>query len=140
MSLEVSITKGDTYTLKCDVIDHSFTRLVTQTGLPSGSEGSAPSENEIFLLDLGQCTETINLTGVVDDSPTDGSATRDSMENVVRSWWAYGDTVGNLLRISYPTATSQSYYGAIKNVSFRKTAGIPGRWEYSISFLIKSKV
>jgi len=140
MALEVSITKGTTYTLKCDVIDHSFTRMVTQSGLPAEAEGTAPSDEGIFLLDLGICIEQVTLTGVVDDVPNDSSVSRDSMETVVRSWWAFGDTEASLLKISYPTASSQSYYGAIRTSTFRKTAGVPGRWEYSIAFLIKSKV
>ncbi len=140
MALEVSITKGTTYTLKCDVIDHSFTRMVTQSGLPAEAEGTAPSDEGIFLLDLGICIEQVTLTGVVDDVPNDSSVSRDSMETVVRSWWAFGDTDASLLKISYPTASSQSYYGAIRTSTFRKTAGVPGRWEYSIAFLIKSKV
>jgi len=141
MALEVSITKGATYTLKCDVIDHSFTRMVTQSGIPAQDEGTAPSADDgVFMLDLGICIEQITLTGVVDDNPADGSVSRDAMETVVRSWWAYGDTNTSLLKISFPTASPQSYYGAIRTSTFRKTAGIPGRWEYSIAFLIKSKV
>ena len=141
MALEVTISKGATsYFLKCDVVDHSFTRMVTQSGLPSEAEGSAPSSDGVFLLDLGICIEQITLTGVVDDTVTDGSVSRDAMENVVRSWWAYGDTDASLLKISYPTSAIQSYYGAVRNSTFRKSAGASGKWEYSLSFLIKSKV
>ena len=140
MSLEVTITKGAAYFLKCDVIDHSFTRMVTQTGLPAAGEGEAPPADGVFILDLGVCIEQITITGVVDDVPNDGSVSRDSMETVVRSWWAFGDTDASLLTIAFPTSSSQSYYGAIRTATFRKSAGVIGRWEYSIAFLIKSKV
>ena len=143
MALEVIIRKGSggaTNYLKCDVVDHSFTRLVTQSGLPSEAEGSAPSADGVFLLDLGICIEQITLTGIVDDSPDDGSISRDALEVAVRSWWAYGDTDASLCKITYSTVAEVSYYGGIRTSTFRKTAGNPARWEYSITFLVKSKV
>lgn len=141
MALNVTITKGSTYTLKCDVVDHSFVRMVTQTGLPSEDEGQAPSEDGVFLLDLGICIETLTLTGIIDDSPNDSSVSISEITTGVRTWWAYGDTKENLLQISYPSGSgSESYYGSIRNATFRKSAGQPGRWEYSIAFYIKSTV
>ena len=142
MSLEVKVTKGAISYLKCDVIDHSFTRMVTQTGLPAAGEGTAPPSDGVFLLDLGITIEAITLTGVVDDVPDDSSVSKGNMETVVRSWWAFGDTDSNLLKVSLPSVATvaQEYYGAIRTATFRKSAGILGRWEYSLSFLIKSKV
>ena len=136
MALDVSITKDSTYTLKCDVIDHSFTRLVTQTGLPSSDEGDSPTEDGVFIIDLGICIEQLTITGVVDDTASGTDASKSNMETVVRGWWAFGDTAANLLKISLPNS---SYYGSIRNSSFRKTAGIPDRWEFSLTFLIKSQ-
>ncbi len=140
MALSVTITKGETYTIMCDVIDHSFTRLATQTGLPAEEEGNAPSEDGIFILDLGICTEVITLTGVVADVPTDESITRDQLEAGIRSWWAYGETSSELPKISYNTNGTQNFYGTIRNASLRRSASMPSIWEFSISFLVKSKV
>ena len=51
MALIVSITKASTYTLKADMVEHSFTRAPTQAGLP----GEASSDTSTFMLDLGIC-------------------------------------------------------------------------------------
>lgn len=133
MALDVIISKeGSEYSLKVSRIEHTFNRLVSQTGLPGEGESNSPN---VFLLDLGVCTERISLIGVVDEST---SPTKYELETVAREWWAYGDADSSLCTITLPS--SQSYRGAIQSSSFTKEGGIPSKWDFSVIFLIKSKV
>jgi hypothetical protein len=50
MALNVTISKGTSYTLKAERVTHSFDRSVSPNALPSGTEGAA---GQVFVLDLG---------------------------------------------------------------------------------------
>ena len=138
MALEITIQKSGkipTYYLKCENIEHSFARMPTQTGFPAEGEAFDP---KAFLLDIGVCIEQIALSGIVDDEDDGtGLTTKANMDTVVRSWWGYGDTAATLLNIGLP---SKHYYGAIRNCSFRKMAGSPNKWDFSLTFLVFSEV
>lgn len=141
MTLQITLEKSGKhndlpYYLKIESIEHAFTRMPTQTGLPASGESF---DAKIFLLDIGVKIEQLSLSGVVDDVAPDSTIpSKSEMETVVREWWGFGDNASNLLKIGLPN--SQYYYGAIRNISFRKVAGIPDKWEFNITFLIESKV
>lgn len=132
MALTVSIQKGATsYSLKVDVVEHTFNRPATQSGLPGDYSTKQPSA---IVIDLGICVEQISLTGIVDDS---GSPSKYDLENVLRTWWEFGDTPTTMTKLTLKSG--QSYYGAFKAASFRWIAGQEDRWEFSMIFLVYQK-
>ena len=129
MSLNVQISKNSTtYALKAEEVSHDFSRMPSQIGLPSVT-GSDPY---VFSLDLGICIEQITVRGIVDSS---GDLTKYDLENVVRTWWDYGDTSSTLCKLQI--ATGSVYYGHIKNMSFKQMGALEDRWQFSFNFLVR---
>ncbi len=133
MASTVSITKSGetTYTLNVDVIEHSFVRLPTQTGLPGDDTSKEPN---VWILDLGICVEQINLSGIIEDS---GTPSKYDMETVVRQWWEFGDDPTVLMNLTLKSG--QSYYGTIKSATFRQLGAMEDRWDFTIIFLVYQK-
>lgn len=120
--------------LQCETCVHMFLRLPTQAGLPGKSSDKS---TQTLNIDLGVCTETISLTGVVNNAAAEtGNPMKTDLENVVRKWWDYGATVANLpvLKID----TGQTYAGNVKSATFTREGGIEDRWNFEIIFLVKS--
>ena len=135
MSLYCQISKaGITYELRCDGIEHTFTRLPTQAGLPS-LEGS---QEDVITIDLGICIEQIILTGVVNTTSAGGNdPSKVDLETVIGTWWAYGDTVTSLPTLQIP---SGSYKVHLKVATFRMEGAIEDRWIFSLTWLVREKV
>lgn len=133
--LLVSISRSNTtYYILAETCAHSFSRLAAQLGMPSGTEGSV---GQVFTLDLGQCTEQINISGIVDSS---GTPSKTDLETVCRQWWGYTNftTTNNLPIITLESG--QAYYCAIKSAEFKREAAKEDRWDMNLSFIVAQKV
>ena len=134
MALNVKIDKSgkSEKSIQVDSIDHSFTRMPTQAGL-AGQEDS--DKVDVFSLDLGQCIESITVSGIVEEN---AAFDKYDFEDIIRNWWAYGDTASDMLKLTL--SSGQAYYGAIKHCSFRQLGGVEDRWTFSLLFVVKEKV
>ena len=135
MSLYCQISKGGvTYELRCESVDHTFTRLPTQAGLPS-LEGS---QGDVITIDLGIAVEQIILTGIVNSTSAGGNdPSKVDLETVAGTWWAYGDTVASLPTLQIP---SGSYKVHLKVATFKIEGAIEDRWIFSFTWLVREKV
>jgi hypothetical protein len=139
MALNVTISKGTTYTLRAERVTHSFDRSVSPNALPSGTEGAA---GQVFVLDLGMCVQQIIIEGLVDNAPKTGEPSKVQLEDVIKTWYVQYSIGGdnNPAQITLPTGltTNKSYSGFFKNASFTMTGGLEDRWQYSILFYVVS--
>jgi hypothetical protein len=144
MALNVTISKGTTYTLRAERVTHSFDRSVSPNALPSGTEGQA---GQVFVLDLGMCVQQIIIEGLVDNvskvpSGPNQEPTKVELEDVIKTWYVQYSIGGdnNPAQITLPTGltTNKSYSGFFKNASFTMTGGLEDRWQYSILFYVVS--
>ena len=139
MALNVTISKGTTYTLKAERVTHSFDRSVTPNALPSGTAGQP---GQVFVLDLGMIVQQIIIEGLVDNAPTSGEPSKVQLEEVMKTWYVQYSIGGSNspANISLPTGltSSKSYSGFFKNASFTLTGGLEDRWQYSILFYVVS--
>ena len=139
-----NIAAAKTWLLKCDSVEHTFTRFVTQAPLPAYSQGTAGGN---FWLDLGMQLEQITITGLVDvvESLAPGGGTFpsiDDLEGVCRTWWAYIQTatIDPATLPQLTVAGNQVYTVSIKNADFKLVAAEESRWQYNIIFYVGSKV
>jgi hypothetical protein len=83
MALNVTISKGTSYTLKAERVTHSFDRSVSPNALPSGTEGAA---GQVFVLDLGMMVQQIIIECLVDNvSMGTGQPTKLQLEDVMKT-------------------------------------------------------
>jgi hypothetical protein len=146
MSVACSISNSGhsvTWMLKCDTVDHSITRFVTQSPLAATGAGT-PGSN--FWLDLGMQLEQITITGLVDivESPAPGGTflSMNDMEAVCQNWWTYMSS-GSVDPATMPQltiASNQVYTVAIKQADFKLLAAEETRWQYTIVFVVGVKV
>ena len=135
MALQVILEKGGTtYSLRADKIVHMFTRLPTQIPLPADNSGNP----QVFSLDLGMSIEQITLQGVVDTSGSGTNPSKANLEDVLRTWWDYGDTPTSLAKLTI--ASGQSYYGHFKSGEFTQEGALEDRWGLSLVFLVRCKI
>lgn len=141
MSLLVSISFNDpisgqkSYNFKAESIDHQFTRLPAQAGLPGVESQEAP----VLTIDLGVCVQQITVQGTLDSTSTDEEIpTKADLEYVVLNWWKYGDNPANLIQLTLPGGTTYSV--SVKIASFHIEGGIEDRWNFSITFLVSVPV
>jgi hypothetical protein len=139
MGLNVTISKGTSYTLRAERVTHSFDRSISPNALPSGTEGIA---GQVFVLDLGMMTQQIIIEGLVDNAPKSGEPSKVQLEDVMRTWYVQYSIGGDNspAQITLPTGltTSKSYSGFFKNASFTMMGGLEDRWAYSILFYVVS--
>lgn len=140
MALNVTISKGTSYTLKAERVTHSFDRSVTPNALPSGTEGTP---GQVFVLDLGMMVQQIIIEGLVDNAPTGtGEPTKLQLEEVMKNWYVQYSIGGSNspASITIPTGltSSKSYSGFFKNASFTMVGSLEDRWQYSILFYVVS--
>ena len=125
------------YALKCDSIDHLFTRMVTQNPLPASNKYTASTN---FWLDLGMSLEQITITGVVDEVPSyDGSnlvPDKAALDSICRLWWVYTNQNASLSALPQLTFAGNVYGVSIKQADFKFTAGEINRWVFSIIFAV----
>jgi hypothetical protein len=141
MSLLVSMHFHDpiygekTYTLKAEAIDHVFTRIPAQAGLPGVETQQAP----VIIIDLGVCVQQITVNGYVDSDSTDSSnPTKDNLEYATLKWWKYGDDTTTLMQITLPGGTT--YPCSVKMASFHMDGAQEDRWSFSLTFLVSVPV
>lgn len=136
MALNVIVTYSNTaYGLRTDNITHSFVRFPTHAPLPANESGNP----QVFSLDLGMGLESISLQGIVNTvSQNSGDPSKVQLEEVCRSWWAYGDDASILPTITL--SAGQVYRVHLKNADFRQIAALEDRWESSIVLLVREKV
>ena len=134
MALQAALVfGGTTYDLRCETVEHTFTRLTTQAGLPS-TEGT---EGPVLTIDLGVVVQQIVLTGIVNVTSDGGNdPTKANLENVCKTWWAYGDDANDLATIAIPGGT---YHVHLKLATFRVEGGTENRWVFSITLLVRDK-
>jgi hypothetical protein len=135
MTLSAKLSLNSTeYSLLCERIEHTFTRMVAQVGLPT-TEGT---EGPVITLDLGSVLQQIALTGTVNTvSSGSGDPTKADLDLVCTTWWAYGDSATVLPVLDVPGG---AYYVNLKNASF-SIMGEWGEkyWTFSITFLVREK-
>ena len=129
------------YTIKADHIEHVMARLPVQVGLPA--ENASPSSytytacGNQFTLDLGSLQEQINLSGIVDNSPTDGTISKSQLEYIMKFWWAYGDDGTKLpWLIADNIHGGSGVYFHFKSASMRQDAAQEDRWTYDMSLYV----
>ena len=147
MALTVSLTSVSgigtisSYSIKVDSLDHMFNRFVTQSPLPATSSYTGGTN---FWLDMGMQLEQITITGVADTVVVSGIPllpSKSDLENVCRTWWAYTNTgVANAALSQLTIASGQVYTVAIKNADFKTEAAKEDRWDFSIIFVVASKL
>lgn len=124
---------GTSYYLRCEVIEHGFSRLATQAGLPA-TEGT---EGPVITIDLGVVIQQIVLTGLVNstsENATDPS--KANLEEAFKTWWAYGDEATDLPTCQIPGGT---YHVNLKLATFRMEGGTEQYWTFSITLLVRDK-
>ncbi len=123
---------GATYNLLAENVSHQFTRMPSQAGLPSESDGTDPN---VLLLDLGICIQQISVSGIVNSEGTTSPSTptKTEFETIVKTWFKTTANKGDLMTI---TISGSTYSGAIRTANFRQTAGQEDRWDFEITFLV----
>jgi hypothetical protein len=143
MALTVSIGKSGQTTkyLKVERITHNFDRSVSSNPLPSGTEGTP---GQVFILDLGQCVQTIVIEGLVDGAPLNPTTEfgKADLELVLKTWYIQyslgGDNSPAFLTIPVSKGSTTSYSGFFKNASFTMVGALEDRWQFSILFYVAS--
>jgi hypothetical protein len=119
-------TGSPSYNLKVSSVEHTGQRLPMQAGLP---------QEQVLLLDLGICVEQITVAGVVDTAPT-----KLELRAACSSW--YGDIVIDKVTKSITgyteltVVTGETYYGVVKQFSFRLEEAKEDRQDFSFIFLV----
>ena len=133
-TLSITLSKsggtGSPLSLKADHVEHQIARYPAQVGLPSEPN----KDSNIFMLDLGMKVEQISCSGLVDVAPNDGTSSKSQLETAARQWWAYGDAGTDFAKMSIDS--SNSYYGAIKQVNFQQDGALEDRWKFDLIFLV----
>jgi hypothetical protein len=127
---------GQIYNLFSERVVHMFLRLPSQAGLPGDATAKTTS---VLTIDVGVCTETLSLTGVVDTaSQLSGNPSKIDLERAVRTWWDYGDSQATLpiLEIS----SGQAYCGNVKSSTFTQEGGLETWWNFELIFSIRAKL
>ena len=135
MSLNVSIQKdGTVYQLQVDTLEHMFTRMPTQAGMPAENT----EDPTVILLDFGIVVEQISLRGIVNTTSTGGNdPSKAHLEAVTRTWFESTTEYSEMAKLTI--SSGQSYYGAIRSATFRQMGALEDRWEYEILFLVAQK-
>ena len=135
MALNVSIQKsGVIYQLQVDTLEHIFTRMPSQAGLPAENT----EDPTVILLDLGICVEQISLRGIVNTTSKGGNdPSKVNLEIVARTWFESTTEYSQMVKLTI--SSGQSYYGAIRSATFRQMGALEDRWEYEILFLCAQK-
>jgi hypothetical protein len=124
------------YNILGERVVHMFLRLPTQAGLPGDS--TAKTTN-VLTIDIGVCTETISITGIVDSfTSLSGNPNKIQLENAIRTWWDYGDTQTTLPIIAI--SSGQAYCGNFKSASFTQEGGLETWWTFEIIFTVRAKL
>lgn len=129
MALDVLLYSptGTSYSLKVDRVEHSVIRMAVQSELPGDPDSKTPKD---MILDLGMCLQQIVITGTVDVT---GTPSKSNLETASTTWWITTSTKSEMSRLVISGVT---YYGAIKNASFVYVAGVPEKWDFSITFMV----
>jgi len=129
MALDVILYSptGTSYSLKVDRIEHTVSRLAAQSGLPADPDSKAPKD---MILDLGICLQQIVITGTVDVT---GTPSKSNLETASTTWWVTTTTKTDMSRL---VISGTTYYGVIRNASFAYVAGVPEKWDFSITFMV----
>lgn len=131
-----SVTSGSMYNILSERVVHMFLRLPSQTGLPGDSDSKIPS---VLTIDVGVCTETISLTGIVDTTVSlSGNPNKIDMENVIRKWWDYGDAEATLPIVVI--SSGQAYAGNVKSATFTQEGGLEAWWTFELIFSVRAKI
>jgi len=133
MSLLVVLERSTTtpsYSLKAHTVEHAGTRMPTQAGLPA---------KEVMLLDLGINVEQITVSGTVDSSPS-----KSELRDAFVDWYA-DITINKATKAitgyaKLTVGSGESYYGEVKQYSFRLEEAKEDRQEFTFVFLVSSKV
>ena len=126
---------GATYYFLAEAIDHTFTRLPAQAGMP----GVESTQAGVITLDLGVCTQQITINGYVNtESMGANDPTKANLVSAVLTWWKYGATPGDLPQLTLPGG--DTYPVSIKMASFHIEGGLMDRWIFSIIFLVSVPV
>lgn len=124
----------DAYYLQVETVVHMFLRLPTQAGLPGDYTTKDP---QTLTIDVGVCTETISITGVVNNvSTVTGDPTKIQLEDVAKKWWDYGADKDELAILEIDS--SRYYSGNIKSATFTREGGLEDRWTFEIIFVVNN--
>jgi hypothetical protein len=131
-----SAGSGTMYNILSERVVHMLTRLPMQAGLPG--DASAKTTN-VLTIDIGVCTENISLTGLVDTLVSiSGNPTKPDFENMVRTWWDYGDSQSTLPILTI--SSGQAYCGNFKSASFTQEGGLETWWNFEVIFTVRAKI
>jgi hypothetical protein len=126
---------GAMYNILGERVVHMFLRLPAQAGLPGDTTTKLPY---VLTIDIGVCTETISVTGIVDSSvQLSGNPSKIELENAVRKWWDFGDVDHTLPIIQI--ASGQAYIGNVKSASFTQEGGLETWWNFEVIFSVRAK-
>jgi hypothetical protein len=124
-----------TYYLRVDSIDHNFTSLPAQSGLPGVETEQAP----VITIDLGVCVPQITVSGIVNSVSTGiNDPSKSDLEHVVLEWWRYGDDTTTLPQLTLPGGAI--YPVSTKIASFHIDGALEDRWQFSITWLVSVPV
>lgn len=131
-----TLLSGLMYNVLTERAVHMFLRLPSQAGLPGDSTTKIPS---VMTVDIGTCTETVSITGIVDSfEKLSGNPNKLCLEDVVRTWWDYGNDQALLPIIAI--SSGQAYCGNFKSATFTQEGGMETWWNFEIIFTVKAKI
>ena len=130
------VTSGTSYNILAERAVHMLLRLPTQAGLPGDSTSRTTN---VLTIDIGVCTETLSLTGIVDSfTMHSGNPNKIDFERMIRTWWDYGDNQATLPIIQI--SSGQAYCGNFKSATFSQEGGLEAWWTFELIFTVRAKV
>jgi len=126
MALDIILAQPAAYTttisLRAETCTLSIKRTPIATALPGGTT---------LQIDLGMVLRELTIVGLcsIDE--------RNSLETAAMTWYTGGYV--RLQELTYDGLFNR-YYGQIRNVDFRREAGLDERYNFSLNFQIQSKV